>query len=90
MTTGQTWQFKPYKWQDPTQLFHHGLVPFSGFRISLSYFGLVVKGIHVTWANDPPNPRVRDWNVTDLKVHKIRPLKDSKIPGYHLLAFYKD
>jgi len=24
MTTGQAWQFKPYKWQDPTQLFHHG------------------------------------------------------------------
>jgi len=54
MTTGQTWQFKPYKWQDPTQLFHH------------------VKGIHVTWANDPPNPRVRDWNVTDLKIDPNR------------------
>lgn len=24
MTTGQTWQFKPYKWNEPTQLFHHG------------------------------------------------------------------
>ena len=24
MTTGQAWQFKPYKWPDPTQLFHHG------------------------------------------------------------------
>ncbi|KAF9521177.1 hypothetical protein BS47DRAFT_1311144 [Hydnum rufescens UP504] len=54
MTTGQTWQFKPYKWQDPTQLFHH------------------VKGIHVTWSNDPPNPRVRDWNVTDLKIDPNR------------------
>ncbi|KAF8638874.1 hypothetical protein AX17_001929 [Amanita inopinata Kibby_2008] len=24
MTTGQAWQFKPYKWNEPTQLFHHG------------------------------------------------------------------
>lgn len=28
MTTGQAWQFKPYKWNDPKVLFHHGkLVP---------------------------------------------------------------
>jgi parafibromin len=25
MTTGQAWQFKPYKWNEPTQLFHHGM-----------------------------------------------------------------
>ncbi|KAF8344129.1 RNA pol II accessory factor, Cdc73 family-domain-containing protein [Cantharellus anzutake] len=54
MTTGQAWQFKPYKWSDPTQLFHH------------------VKGIHVTWANDPPNSRIRDWNVSDLKIDSNR------------------
>jgi parafibromin len=24
MTTGQTWQFRPYKWSEPRQLFHHG------------------------------------------------------------------
>ncbi len=24
MTTGQAWQFRPYKWNDPRQLFHHG------------------------------------------------------------------
>ena len=24
MTTGQAWQFKPYKWNDPKVLFHHG------------------------------------------------------------------
>lgn len=24
MTTGQAWQFKPYKWNDPKILFHHG------------------------------------------------------------------
>jgi parafibromin len=24
LTTGQAWQFKPYKWQDPKQLFRHG------------------------------------------------------------------
>jgi parafibromin len=24
LTTGQAWQFKPYKWQDPKALFRHG------------------------------------------------------------------
>lgn len=24
MTTGQAWQFRPYKWSDPRVLFHHG------------------------------------------------------------------
>jgi len=30
--------------------------------------GWEVKGIYVAWANDPPNPKVKDWNVTELKV----------------------
>lgn len=25
MTTGQAWQFRPYKWSDPRTLFHHGM-----------------------------------------------------------------
>lgn len=24
MTTGQEWQFRPYKWSEPKELFHHG------------------------------------------------------------------
>ena len=24
LTTGQAWQFKPYKWNEPRTLFHHG------------------------------------------------------------------
>ena len=27
MTTGQAWQFKPYKWSEPKTLFHHGASP---------------------------------------------------------------
>jgi parafibromin len=27
MTTGQPWQFKPYKWNEPRALFHHGAPP---------------------------------------------------------------
>lgn len=27
MTTGQAWQFRPYKWSEPIQLFHHGGMP---------------------------------------------------------------
>jgi hypothetical protein len=30
-----------------------------------------VKGIYVSWANDPPNPKVKDWNVTELKVRHV-------------------
>jgi len=25
MTTGQAWQFRPYKWNEPRQLFHNGV-----------------------------------------------------------------
>ena len=28
LTTGQAWQFKPYKWSDPRTLFHHGMCLF--------------------------------------------------------------
>lgn len=31
-----------------------------------------VKGIYVSWANDPPNPKIKDWNVTELKVSHHR------------------
>ncbi|KAL9714639.1 accessory factor associated with RNA polymerase II [Leucoagaricus gongylophorus] len=54
MTTGQAWQFRPYKWSEPRQLFHH------------------VKGVYVTWSNDPPNPKIKDWNVTELKIDPHR------------------
>lgn len=26
VTTGQAWQFKPYKWMDPKVLFRHGRI----------------------------------------------------------------
>ncbi|GJJ11873.1 hypothetical protein Clacol_006111 [Clathrus columnatus] len=50
MTTGQAWQFRPYKWSEPRQLFHH------------------VKGVHVAWTNDPPNSKIKDWNVSEMRV----------------------
>lgn len=38
MTTGQAWQFKPYKWNDPKILFHHG-TPFSVYTLGCdAYF----------------------------------------------------
>jgi len=54
MTTGQAWQFKPYKWTDPKVLFHH------------------VRGIYVSLTSDPPNPKIKDWNVTELKIDPHR------------------
>ncbi|KLO15250.1 RNA polymerase II-associated protein [Schizopora paradoxa] len=61
LTTGQAWQFKPYKWTEPRTLFHH------------------VKGFYVSWANDPPNPKIKDWNVTELKIDQNRRHVDKSV-----------
>ncbi|KAJ7069631.1 RNA polymerase II-associated protein [Mycena amicta] len=64
MTTGQAWQFRPYKWNEPIQLFHH------------------VKGIYVSWSNDPPNPKIKDWNVTELKIDPMRRHVDKSVVAH--------
>ncbi|KZT74079.1 CDC73-domain-containing protein [Daedalea quercina L-15889] len=64
MTTGQAWQFKPYKWNEPKTLFHH------------------VKGFYVAWANDPPNPKIKDWNVTELKIDQHRRHIDKSVVAH--------
>ncbi|CDO71930.1 hypothetical protein BN946_scf184940.g77 [Trametes cinnabarina] len=64
MTTGQAWQFRPYKWQDPKTLFHH------------------VKGIYFSWTNDPPNPKIKDWNVTELKIDPNRRHVDKSVVAH--------
>lgn len=72
MTTGQEWQFKPYKWTEPKQLFHNGafsplvLPSRRGTHLRFDFF--LVKGIYFSWMSDPPNPRIKDWNVSELKV----------------------
>jgi hypothetical protein len=73
MTTGQEWQFRPYKWSEPKELFHHGqfyremkcYVSQADSCVSLRQ---IVKGIHFQWTNDAPNPKISGWNVTNLKV----------------------
>ena len=42
----------------------HFVIPF----IHPSDGSLPVKGFYVCWMNDPPNPKIKDWNVTELKV----------------------
>ncbi|GLB35615.1 putative RNA polymerase II-associated protein [Lyophyllum shimeji] len=64
MTTGQAWQFRPYKWNEPTQLFHH------------------VKGIYVSWSNDPPNTKIKDWNVMELKIDPHRRHVDKSVVAH--------
>ncbi|KAG5728261.1 Cell division control protein 73 [Termitomyces sp. T112] len=64
MTTGQAWQFRPYKWNEPIQLFHH------------------VKGIYVSWANDPPNAKIKDWNVMELKIDPHRRHVDKSVVAH--------
>ncbi|KAF7972268.1 hypothetical protein HWV62_18596 [Athelia sp. TMB] len=64
MTTGQAWQFRPYKWNEPRTLFHH------------------VKGVYVSWANEPPNKKIQDWNVTELKIDPIRRHVDKSVVAH--------
>ncbi|RDX47422.1 CDC73-domain-containing protein [Lentinus brumalis] len=64
MTTGQAWQFRPYKWTEPKTLFHH------------------VKGIYFSWTNDPPNPKIKDWNVTELKIDPNRRHVDKSVVAH--------
>lgn len=33
MTTGQAWQFRPYKWSEPRTLFHHGTWQYAVFAV---------------------------------------------------------
>lgn len=36
--------------------------------MNVEYLDHTVKGIYVSWSNDPPNTKIKDWNVTELKV----------------------
>ena len=76
MTTGQEWQFKPYKWTEPKELFHHGTSAHPCRDEGLKGFVLMrlleyaVKGVFVQWNSDAPNTKVRSWNVTELRVDR--------------------
>ncbi|WRT69552.1 uncharacterized protein IL334_006539 [Kwoniella shivajii] len=61
VTTGQAWQFKPYKWQDPRVLFRN------------------VKGVYFQWHNEPINPTVKDWNVTEMRIDRNRRHTDRQV-----------
>ncbi|KAF9032918.1 RNA polymerase II-associated protein [Panaeolus papilionaceus] len=64
MTTGQQWQFRPYKWNEPRQLFHN------------------VKGVYISWSNDPPNTKIKDWNVETLKIDPHRRHVDKQVVAH--------
>ena|SRR6266508_2182322 len=38
MTTGQAWQFRPYKWSEPRQLFHNGEDPCAFLKWTITHF----------------------------------------------------
>ncbi|WFD25167.1 accessory factor associated with RNA polymerase II [Malassezia nana] len=58
-TTGQSWQFKSYRWSDPRDLFRNG---------TLSCLTMVAMGVYVRWTNEAPSAQVKNWNVTHLQV----------------------
>jgi parafibromin len=71
MTTGQAWQFRPYKWNDPRTLFHHGnFCSLLSCTFQVLTRQWIVRGVYVSWSNDPPNTKISDWNVANLKVKR--------------------
>jgi parafibromin len=38
-----------------------------------------VKGVYVQWANDPPNAKISDWNVSPLKIEPNRRHVDKSV-----------
>ena len=81
MTMGQAWQFRPYKWNEQRQLFHNGNVFFLPvhrlFEEGADDLWVIMKGIYVSWSNNPPNTKIKDWNVTELKVRPPSPIISS-------------
>jgi len=41
-----------------------------------------VKGIYVTWAHDPQNTKIKDWNVTELKIDAHRRHVDKSVVAH--------
>ena len=80
MTTDQVWQFRPYKWNEPRQLFHNGVyisVYIMVLRECANARLVIVKGSYVLWSNDPSNTKIKDWNITELKVRPPSPIISS-------------
>ena len=79
-TTGQAWQFKPYKWTDPKDLFRNGKQCTTSIRGSPSVDRQLtvlllrrlryrtVLGIYFHLSTEPQHPATKDWNVKLFKV----------------------
>jgi len=57
LTTGQTWQFKSYKWQNAPDLFRHALGVYVGWR------GEDVPGTVKGWGRGVVSAQVEKWNA---------------------------
>ena len=55
-TTGQTWQFKSYKWQSPADLFKHALGIYVGWK------GEDVPGTVKGWGRGVTVSQIEKWN----------------------------
>lgn len=82
LTTGQAWQFKPYKWQDAKILFRHGELAEAISQSCRAH--IVVKGVYFQWNNEPTNPAVKDWNIAEMRVSD-RTRRDSDALEYWLI-----
>jgi len=81
-TTGQAWQFKPYKWTEPKDLFRNGefRLLFKAIRSSEMHLGRLpilglrccccrtVLGVYFHLSTEPQHPATKEWNVKPFKV----------------------
>jgi len=78
-TTGQAWQFKPYKWTEPKDLFRNGesrrhqVNSSSEFHptillIPVSCRHHTVLGVYFHLSTEPQHPATKEWNVKPFKV----------------------
>ncbi|EEB99133.1 hypothetical protein MPER_01245, partial [Moniliophthora perniciosa FA553] len=41
-----------------------------------------ITGIYMSWTTEPPNPKIRDWNVTELKIDQHRRHVDKSVVAH--------
>jgi parafibromin len=71
---GQAWQFKGWKWEDPVDLFQHGI-----FIVFIFIFMLngVVSGYCLQFDDVPFDKTVSSWNVSKLTISRSKRHLDS-------------
>jgi parafibromin len=69
--SGQHWQFKGWKWEQPVDLFENSTFSHDAHLENNMYLTLV-KGYYVKYTDSQVESAVRGWNVSVLEVHRYK------------------